>query len=104
MLDEDLLYWDFAQEVKNDQGIQRIYTKSIANGKPIGPTETFVRCSCHINDVEPEHLYDMVHKTESRLKWDDRMEHMEDIEVEGLAPNEIIKYFILASSNLPLVN
>ena len=42
--------------------------------------------------------------TNTRMAWDDRMEHMEEVPVSGVAFNEFIQYFVVAKSNLPLVS
>ena len=41
--------------------------------------------------------------TKTRLSWDNRMEHMEDVPSEGMASNEFAQYFVVAKTNLPLV-
>jgi len=41
--------------------------------------------------------------TNTRLAWDSRMEHMEEVPVAGTAFNEFVQYFVVAKSNLPFV-
>lgn len=97
---EDLLYWDYQGEQKDENGIQRVYSKTVVNDKPITSSEVYYRIKCLVKNATPEQLYKMFVETTTRLSWDSRMEHMEEVPVDGLASNEFVQYFIVAQSNL----
>ena len=104
MLKEDLAQWDFCKRVDDKYGHLQIYQKLTKNGKPIRPSESYYRCSAVVKDTQPQELFELLSSTEKRLSWDNRMEHIEEVIVDGIAPNEIIWYFMVAKSNLPFTS
>ena len=90
ILKEDLLHWTTAAEQVTPEGVQRVYTKEVVEGRSIEASECYVRVACLVRDVSPEYLFDLFYDSSKRVAWDDRMSHVETVESTDTASNEFI--------------
>ena len=80
-LSEDLLAWDYAQELNYGSDRLRVWSKNTNNeGEPLAPSEIHFRVQCIIKDIKPEIAFKCMSDSEERNKWDPRMKDIQKVE------------------------